>query len=57
MKTKAQKMVTITMTMEEAEMIILGLREIYLYDNEYYNEVKEKASEIAGNIREAMYEQ
>jgi hypothetical protein len=51
-----QKAITLTLTKEQADILICGLREIYLYENEYFNEFKEQASDLAGMVREAMYE-
>ena len=50
------KVITLTLTKEQADILICGLREIYLYENEYFNEFKEQASDLAGIVREAMYE-
>ena len=56
MTTTTQKAITLTLTKEQADILICGLREIYLYENEYFNEFKEQASDLAGIVREAMYE-
>lgn len=56
MTTTTQKAITLTLTKEQADILICGLREIYLYENEYFNECKEQASDLAGIVREAMYE-
>jgi hypothetical protein len=48
--------ITLTLTKEQADAIICGLREIYLYENEYFEEFKQQASEVANLVREALYE-
>ena len=54
MQTTTEQTITLTLTKEQADIILCGLREIYLYENEYFEEAKRQASEVSDIVREAI---
>lgn len=56
MQTTTPRNITLALSYEEADTLLLALRELYLYDNEYSDEFKDRARTISNNLREAVFE-